>query len=78
MFFVHDLDGMAASGGRPTTPDPRGRKIVVHFIDGEALSGMTLNYSADGPGFFVTPTTREANNLRIFVVREAVRHVVFP
>ena len=76
VFFVHDLEG-APTGVEPT-PAARGRDITVTFMDGEVLSGTTLNYVVDGPGFFVSPRDQRGNNLRIFVVNDAVRHVQFP
>lgn len=76
VFFVHDLDGVPA--GVEPTPAARGRDIVVSFMDGEVLSGTTLNYAVDGSGFFVSPHEQRGNNLRIFVVNKAVRHVQFP
>jgi hypothetical protein len=76
VFFVHDLEGTPAAV--EPTPAARGRDIVVSFMDGEVLKGTTLNYAVDGPGFFVSPHEQRGNNLRIFVVNEAVRHVQFP
>jgi hypothetical protein len=76
VFFVHDLEG--TPGGVEPTPVARGRDIVVTFMDGEVLSGTTLNYAVDGPGFYLSPHEQRGNNLRIFVVNEAVRHVQFP
>ena len=76
VFFVHELDG--APAGLEPTPAARGRDIIVTVMDGEVLSGTTLNYAADSPGFFVSPHDQRGNNLRIFVVNEAVRHVQFP
>ena len=76
VFFVHDLDGTPANV--EPTPAARGRDIVVTFMDGEVLSGTTLNYAVDSCGFFVSPHEQRGNNLRIFVVNEAVRHVQFP
>jgi len=78
VFFVHDFDGA-------TSPEPAsaggansGRLIDVTFVDGELLSGRTLNYAGDGPGFFMTPVDNTTNNHRIFVVNNAVRSVQFP
>jgi hypothetical protein len=76
VFFVHDLDGAPADVA--ATPTARGRDIVVTFMDGEVLSGTTLNYAVEGAGFFVSPRAQRGNHLRIFVVNEAVRHVQFP
>jgi len=76
VFFVHDFDGLRSID--PTeAPNSPGRPIVVTFFDGEVLTGTTLNYSADGPGFFVSPQ-ENANNHRIFVVGSAVQRVEFP
>jgi hypothetical protein len=76
VFFVNDLEGA------PFTMEPnsaqRGRNIVVTFTDGEVLTGTTLNYTIDGPGFFLTPHEQRGNNIRIFVVAAAVRQVQFP
>jgi hypothetical protein len=49
----------------------------VTFLDDEVLSGTTMNYRPDGPGFFLTPGDAGANNERVFVVSRAIRHVRF-
>ncbi len=77
VFFVHDLDGRIA-GDKPASGAPvAGRAITVTFLDGEVLAGTTLNYNAEGPGFFVLPADDSTNNVRVFVVTPAVRHVQF-
>jgi hypothetical protein len=76
VFFVNDPDG-AAPNLEPSTAH-RGRSIVVTFTDGEVLTGTTLNYTMDGPGFFLAPHEQRGNNVRIFVVTAAVRQVQFP
>jgi hypothetical protein len=76
VFFVHDFDG--GSREEPEADAMTGRRIVVTFLDGEVLDATTLNYGADAPGFFVSPTDTATNNERIFVVNDAVRHVQFP
>ena len=78
LFFVHDLEGDPEHRPGPATCTEHGRRIEVTFVDGEVLAGTTLSYSRTGPGFFVTPLDASANNLRIFVVSGAVRHVAFP
>ncbi|MGB7217843.1 MAG: PilZ domain-containing protein [Vicinamibacterales bacterium] len=78
-FFVQELEGLAPQAAAPSETDPgAGRRVVVTFNDGEVLSGTTLSYSPDGPGFFVVPAEAKTNNLRIFVVSGAIRHVRFP
>ena len=76
VFFVHDLVGAPAD--LEPTPAARGRDIIVTFMDGEVTSGTTLNYAVDSAGFYLSPHDQRGNNLRIFVVNEAVRHVQFP
>ena len=76
VFFVQDLQGAPPNGATPAPA--RGRRIIVTFLDDEVLAGTTLNYSADGPGFFVSPSEERGNNLRIFAVTAAIRHVQFP
>ena len=50
----------------------QGRKMLVTFADGEVLSGFTLSFSNDRPGFFMVPTDPKSNNERIFVVLKSV------
>jgi hypothetical protein len=80
IFFVRDFDGSPAFtlSRMAGTPSVAGRRIVVTFLDGEALEGWTLNYTTDGPGFFVSPMESDSNNERVFVIGGAVRHVQFP
>ena len=57
--------------------DREGRRIEVTFADDEVLLGSTLGYRPDGVGFFVTPADTRGNNVRVFVVSGAIRHVRF-
>ena len=78
IFFVKDFEGNKdhqdnyndhiAAGGR---------KIQVLFNDGEIVVGYTLAYSADRPGFYMTPADLQGNNERIFVVNSATEKVGF-
>jgi hypothetical protein len=77
VFFVHDFDG-GARAEEIEADAMTGRRIIVTFLDGEVLDATTLNYGAEAPGFFVSPTDTATNNERIFVVNDAVRHVQFP
>lgn len=56
---------------------PGARKVEVLFRDGELLRGWTLNYKPNGQGFFLHPANARSNNLRIFVVATAIRHMRF-
>jgi hypothetical protein len=78
LFFVNDLDGDPVHVVRESSSPERGRRVEVTFLDGEVLSGTTLNYSLEAAGFFVTPVNGTGNNLLIFVASGAVRHVKFP
>lgn len=52
-----------------------GRKIRVHFKDGEVLYGYTQGYAPDRPGFLVFPCDPDSNNDRIFTVAAATEDV---
>jgi hypothetical protein len=79
VFFVHDFEGDSAYVGQPATTEGSGigRRITITFVDGEVLRGTTLSYSQNGPGFFVSPLDSKTNNLKMFVLAGAIRHVQF-
>jgi hypothetical protein len=78
VFFVRDFQGDASyTEERSFGQAAHGRKLEVTFSDNEMLVGTTLSYRPDGQGFFVIPADPRANNLRVFVVTSAVRHVRF-
>jgi hypothetical protein len=54
-----------------------GKKICVHFNDGEIQLGYTQGYSPNRLGFFVIPCDPNSNNDRIFVVSTATSKVNF-
>jgi hypothetical protein len=79
VFFVRDFAGNPEHVECKEMPEPGpGRRIEVTLNDGEIIVGTTLNYQSGGPGFFVTPIDPQANNIRVFVVAQAVRQVRFP
>jgi hypothetical protein len=78
VFFVKDLVGTPTHSesnqfdpGKP----PVGRKIRVHFKDGEVVVGTTQGYQPGRPGFFLVPADEKSNNNRCFVVAAATREV---
>jgi hypothetical protein len=78
VFFVRDFDGNSQHSVDPTFDSGAGgRRLEVTFVDNEVLLGSTLSYRPDGIGFFVNPADSRGNNLRIFVVASAIRHVRF-
>jgi hypothetical protein len=79
VFFVHDFEGDPAYVGTPSAEEGPaiGRRITITFVDGEVVRGTTLSYSQGGPGFFVSPLDSKTNNLKMFVLAGAIRHVQF-
>ena len=79
IFFVRDFDGGATYlSANPSKARACGRKVAVTFLDGEELTGATLNYQTAGPGFFVHPLDLQTNNTRVYVMTQSIRHVKFP
>lgn len=80
VFFVKSLEGRQ---GPPSlkglleeeTGSGGSRKLKVTFLDGETLTGETQGYTPERTGFFVIPSEKDSNNLRIFVISSAVKQV---
>ena len=53
----------------------QGRRVVVTFTDAEVLTGFTMSYAPNKPGFFVIPVDPASNNTRVFVVKEAAAEI---
>lgn len=80
IFFVKDFTGDPSYTDRKHSAEskqPVGRKVEVKFVDGEVMVGFTVGYDPKRPGFFLTPTDSEVNNLRVYAVSSAVRAVRF-
>jgi hypothetical protein len=78
VFFVRDFAGDPNRVDKNDFQDAgQGRKVEVAFEDGEILLGTTLSYRSDGSGFFVQPADAGSNNMRVFVLPGATRHVRF-
>ena len=76
VFFVRDFNGDPGYVERRSFEQRApGRRIEVTFLDDEVLLGSTLGYRSDGTGFFMTPADSDGNNLRVFVLPGAVRHI---
>jgi uncharacterized protein DUF6982 len=80
VFFVRDLLGNRLRHKNRRFPaqdvgPQTGRRIAVLFEDGELLVGHAQTYTADRPGFFVFPIDPNGNNLRVYVLRAAVKQV---
>jgi hypothetical protein len=79
LFYVKDYIGNRDFVAQKSFDETgrEGRRAVVTFADGEEIWG-TLAEGADnddGPGFFFIPSDKEDNNIRIFVVRSAMREL---
>jgi hypothetical protein len=79
VFYVNDFEGNPAYVSPPSTDQVPtiGRRVTITFVDGEVVRGTTLSYSEDGPGFFVSPVDGKTNNMKMFVMSGAIRHVQF-
>jgi hypothetical protein len=76
VFFVRDFEGRPERVKRQAFEEPTsGRRIEITFLDDEVLVGATLGYRPDGTGFFLTPADTTGNNLRVFVIPGAIRHI---
>lgn len=76
VFFVRDFEGQPDHVKRQSFDGPLpGRRIEITFLDDEVIVGATLGYRPDGTGFFITPADSSGNNLRVFVVPGAIRHI---
>jgi hypothetical protein len=81
VFFVKDLVGTARQvdsqefdPGAPVA----GRKVRVHFTDGERLVGTTESYDPARKGFFLVPADARSNIERCYVVITATQEIAFP
>ncbi len=80
VFFVRDFGGNPSYNERKEFAEgerPPGRKVEVTFADGEVLVGSTLCYDTRRQGFFIIPIDTKSNNLKVFVISEAVTKVRF-
>jgi len=78
VFFVRDFSGDPNYKEQKKFSEgvkPSGRVVEVTFKDGERIIGSTLGYDPRRSGFFVFPGDLNWNNLKIFVVSQAVRWV---
>jgi hypothetical protein len=52
-----------------------GRRAIVTFEDGESLWGAVTEDEAAAPGFFFVPSDERDNNIKIFVIRTALKEL---
>jgi hypothetical protein len=49
--------------------------VKVTFLDGETMVGTTQVYNIERNGFFIHPLDEGCNNLRVFVMANAIKHL---
>ena len=78
LFFVRSFEGNKdhVEDNSFETAKGQGRKLVVHFRDGETIAGYTMGYNPANQGFFLIPADPDSNNTRIYVVNAAVNKAV--
>jgi len=78
LFFVKDFIGDPKYNERKHFIDGEnisGRKVEVLFKDDEMLIGSTLGYDPSRLGFFLFPADPETNNIRVFSITSALKHI---
>jgi hypothetical protein len=78
LFWVKDYLGNRhfVANRRFDETDDR-RKAIVTFHDGEEMWGTIDGRADDGTGFFLIPADKNDNNVRIFVIRSAMKEIRF-
>ncbi len=77
IFFVKSYEGNSkhVEDNSFGSAKGQGRRILVHFKDGEVLGGFTMGYNPKSQGFFLTPADPDSNNIRAYIVNAAVNKV---
>jgi hypothetical protein len=55
--------------------NPYGQSLEMTFVDGEVLVGSCMSIDLKRQGFFISPADPKSNNLRVFVVRSALKRL---
>jgi hypothetical protein len=75
VFFVRDFLGNKLYRERKrlsSDEKPQGRLIEVTCKDGEVLVGSTMGYDPKRPGFIIFPVDTKGNNIKAYIVSNAV------
>ncbi|MGQ9638757.1 MAG: DUF6982 domain-containing protein, partial [Thermodesulfobacteriota bacterium] len=79
IFFVKSLEGRGVFPPHEVLWNEENqssaRKIRVTFFDGETMVGTTFGLNRSREGFFVVPLEKDSNNLRIYVVFNAIKKI---
>ena len=73
LFWVKDYLGNRQFVPRRAFDDGASKRAIVTFVDGEELWGMVDGEAGGEHGFFMTPADKRDNNIRVFVVRSALK-----
>jgi hypothetical protein len=74
VFWVKDyLGNRHFVARRSFDPDEQARRAIASFHDGEEIWGTLGDSSKDGSGFFLFPSDPRDNNIRMFIVRAALK-----
>lgn len=80
VFFVKDFQGNSSYNEVKEFNSSRtgtGRKVRVHFKDGEILIGTTQFYDFNRQGFFLISADPSSNNDGCFVIIAATKEIIF-
>lgn len=78
IFFVKSFEGNRNYKERQDVERPGlGKKVKIHFKDGETIIGYTSGYSPDRNGFFLFPSDPMSNTEKVFVVKTATNEIRF-
>ena len=78
VFFVNTLEGRPGHIERTDMERAGlGKKIKVHFKDGETMFGYTNGYAPGRPAFFLFPVDPDSNNQRVFILTHGTESVEF-
>ncbi len=66
-----DVLGFIAGPGETA----QGKKLAVLFKDQELMCGYSLSYLPEREGFFMFPSDKDSNNLRVYVLTAACQDV---
>lgn len=78
VFLVRDFNGnpqYTERKGYIEGQNPYGTLIEVTFLDGEILVGSSVGFDLKRQGFFISPVDPKSNNVRVFVVRSALKRI---
>jgi Family of unknown function (DUF6982) len=78
MFWVKDYLGnrdFVARRDFDPSRKPEGKRAILTFHDGETIWGMVTEDDAATPGFYFVPADEADNNIKLFVIRTALKEL---